>query len=186
MNVTLFSIVMDVLIVVLLAGTIYYAYSLSKQLKIFRQSRSEFESLLMQLTSQINTAHDAIEQMQEAADTNGKVLNQLIRDGQLLSDEMQMVNDTSESLANRLERAASSGRSVDASVSAAAPNKSMDEAPVEKDDILPSNFAIRDREVEDNDVDQDIGFLNEEDDDEVGNFHSQAERELFTALKRKS
>lgn len=181
MNITLFSIVMDVLIVILLVGTIYYAYNLSKQLKIFRQSRSEFESLFMQLTQQINTAHDAIEQMQEAAENNGESLNKLIREGQLLSDEMQMVNETSEALAKRLERAASSGRSA-----ATASNADISQPAVQDDvKLADSAFSIRDREIEDDDVDE-VAFLNEDDDEDAGNFHSQAERELFSALKRKS
>lgn len=192
MNIALLSMVMDVVIVVLLAGTIYYAYSLAKQLKIFRQSKGEFEALLMQLTGQINAANDAIEHMQEAADTNGQALNKLIRDGQFLADELQMVNEASNNLANRLERAASLGRNAgtmrdeDALVNDA-PQVSV--APVEPaaSAISPSGFSIRDREVEDDGHDHDGSFMADDDDDEdVGNFHSQAERELYTALKRKS
>tara|TARA_R110002126_G_scaffold13118_1_gene56058 strand:+ start:303902 stop:304483 length:582 start_codon:yes stop_codon:yes gene_type:complete len=192
-NIALLSIVMDIVIVILLAGTIYYAYSLARQLKIFRQSKGEFEGLLMQLTGQINTAHDAIEQMQGAADTNGQVLNKLIRDGQFLADELQMVNEASNNLANRLERAASSGRGSALSVDHTAENAAMSQKTVEqrggsqpqaaaKEPL--SGFSIRDREVEDDSGD--ANFLVDDDDDDVGNFHSQAERELYTALKRKS
>ena len=186
----MFSIVMDILIVVLLAGTIFYAYSLSKQLRIFRQSRGEFESLLMQLTGQINAANDAIDHMQEAADTNGKVLNKLIRDGQLLSDELQIVNDASDSLANRLERAASSRRSpalsdVDSDDTETFVADVPERKPAEGSSSA-GGFAIRDREVDVDDDERDISFMADEDEEEAGNFHSQAERELYTALKRKS
>ena len=48
-----------------------------------------------------------------------------------------------------------------------------------------SGFSIRDREVEDDDTDASF-MVDDDDDEDVGNFHSQAERELYTALKRKS
>jgi hypothetical protein len=190
MNIALLSMVMDVVIVVLLAGTIYYAYSLAKQLKIFRQSKGEFEALLMQLTGQINAANEAIEHMQDAADTNGQALNKLIRDGQFLADELQMVNEASNNLANRLERAASSGRSA-ASVdgtdlpSGDAPQSRSSSAGASAPASPKSGFSIRDREVEDDDTDASF-MVDDDDDEDVGNFHSQAERELYTALKRKS
>jgi chromosome segregation ATPase len=196
MNIALLSIVMDIVIVILLAGTIYYAYSLARQLKIFRQSKGEFEALLMQLTGQINTAHDAIEHMQEAADTNGQVLNKLIRDGQFLADELQMVNEASNNLANRLERAASSGRSESINIDEAedyvppvqgrTKSSPQPSAKPSEGKTPMSGFAIRDREVEDDDAGSDGSFLVDDDDEDVGNFHSQAERELYTALKRKS
>lgn len=183
MNLALLGMLMDIIIVLLLMGTIYYAYTLSKQLKIFRESRSEFEQLLMQLTNQINTAHDAIESMQDAADSNGKTLNKLIRDGQLLADELQMVNEASDNLASRLERAASSARSETGEprpVEEPLREERVSNATAPKEGF---DFSIRDREVEDDDLDA-IAF-SDEGEEEVGDFHSQAERELFTALKRK-
>tara|TARA_R110002124_G_scaffold64985_2_gene177226 strand:+ start:29481 stop:30059 length:579 start_codon:yes stop_codon:yes gene_type:complete len=192
MNLTIISALMDILIVILLVGTIYYAYSLSRQLKIFRQSRQEFESLLMQLTSQIGAANESIDHMQEAADTNGQVLNKLIRDGKLLADELDMVNEASNNLANRLERAASMER-PDAHNMAQYTNESEadSEGATKVGADKPSQqssthggFAIQDREAESEDDDMSMGF--DEGEDDVGHFHSQAERELFTALKRKS
>ena len=40
-------------------------------------------------------------------------------------------------------------------------------------------------QVEDDDTDASF-MVDDDDDEDVGNFHSQAERELYTALKRKS
>ena len=185
MNLALFSMVMDIVIVVLLVGTIYFAYALSKQLRVFRQSRAEFESLLMQLTKQINTANDAIDHMQESADTYGQKLDRLIHEGQTLADELKMINDTSNSLANRLEGAASTARKQKPISSAA--EMSVDDMPSARsnaaDDDSFGGFAIRDREADDDGAD--MAFADEAEDEDLGNFHSQAERELFTALKRK-
>lgn len=189
MNLTIISALMDILIVILLMGTIYYAYSLTRQLKIFRQSRQEFESLLMQLTGQINTANESIDHMKEAADTNGQVLNKLIRDGKLLADELDMVNEASNNLANRLERAASLDRpdhrtiaqdTHDETLEETYEGNRVEETPPTVDSS--KGFSIQDREVDDDDMS--VGF--DDSDDDVGHFHSQAERELFTALKRKS
>ena len=185
MNLTIISALMDILIVILLMGTIYYAYSLTRQLKIFRQSRQEFESLLMQLTGQINTANESIDHMKEAAETNGQVLNKLIRDGKLLADELDMVNEASNNLANRLERAASLDRPDHRTVAQDTDEETFEDNRVEETPPSadsPKGFAIQDREVDDDDMS--VGF--DDSDDDVGHFHSQAERELFTALKRKS
>jgi sugar-specific transcriptional regulator TrmB len=185
MNLTIISALMDILIVILLMGTIYYAYSLTRQLKIFRQSRQEFESLLMQLTGQINTANESIDHMKEAAETNGQVLNKLIRDGKLLADELDIVNEASNNLANRLERAASLDRPDHRTIAQGTDEETYEDDRVEEASSSadsPKGFAIQDREVDDDDMS--VGF--DDSDDDVGHFHSQAERELFTALKRKS
>ncbi|MCS5597672.1 MAG: DUF6468 domain-containing protein [Alphaproteobacteria bacterium] len=178
MSLALFGMVMDIVIVVLLIGTIYYAYALSKQLSAFRKNKAEFENLFMQLTRQINIANESVDHMQDAAESHGKVLDRLIHEGQILADELKIINDTSNSLADRLENAASSGRMPNA-------QPPVQKPAVEMDDDSAAGFAIRDREVETgSDTDVDIGF-DDDDDDDMGNFHSQAERELYTALKRK-
>ena len=121
---------------------------------------------------------ESVDHMQDAAESHGKVLDRLIHEGQILADELKIINDTSNSLADRLENAASLGRASSAQLPAQKPA-------ADTDDDGAAGFAIRDREVETgSDADADIGFA-DDDDDDIGNFHSQAERELYTALKRK-
>lgn len=207
------SLVLDILIIALLAATIFYSVRLSLYLKTFRESRSELDKLVQDLSTNIDKAHDAIEGMRNTADEKGNDLQDLINQSRALSDELQFINEAGNNLAERLEKLAERnrelaekieqgryasfqtdsggyGRAASRARPAEAEKYYYDEVP---DTPSGPSFNIRDPEFEkpySADDDEGAGdFLGEDEDagwEEAEHLQSQAEKELFAALKRKS
>lgn len=95
--------VLNIVILALLAATIYYAWVLSSKLDAFRKNRKEMETLLDRLASHVAQAEGAIQGLRDAADESGETLQILIKRGKGLSEELQLINEAGNSLANRLE-----------------------------------------------------------------------------------
>jgi hypothetical protein len=178
------SLAMDVVVLAALAVTIYYAVRLSRSLNAFRQYRQEFSSVLGQLSHNIEQANAAILGMKEASRSSGEHLQELIDQSRLLSDELNLINQASDSLAGRLETLAEKNRRI-----ANGQPIANDEMPEKKGKPAKRNgahaaggisaeeksFFIQDRDYGADEAD-DAGIPEE--------LHSQAERELFKALHK--
>ncbi|MGB1077103.1 MAG: DUF6468 domain-containing protein, partial [Bdellovibrionales bacterium] len=105
------SALLDIIILALLAGTVFYAIRLSQQLAVFKDSKTELEQLVSNLSINIRRAHEAIQEMQEVASSSGDELRDLIGKGQDLSHELQLITESGDNLANRLEQLASQSSS---------------------------------------------------------------------------
>lgn len=181
----LVQLILDGLIVALLAGTIFFAARLSLHLKVFRESRKELESLIGTLTEQTETAHTAIEGMRETARQSGRDLQQLINEAKSLTDEMEIMTEAGNNMANRLERNAETAARGQGSDS----TRSEDiQKPAKRAESQNAAFMIHDRELGDDDAgleDEDVygmaakAPLNTSSD----KLQSQAERELFEAMQ---
>ncbi len=198
----------DIIILALLAGTVFYAMRLSEQLNILKDSKSELEQLVSNLSINIRRAHEAIQEMQEVATNSGDELQDLIEKGQSLSSELQIMNESSNNLANRLEsgidRIPTKAESYTDSYSDTPYNdNNFDEFDEDIEDTAferqeqrqrqrpkpksrqarsVENFFIRDRDFEAN-------FEEELDDyedyeDEFRNLSSRAEKQLASAIRR--
>ena len=95
--------IIDIVILLFLAATIFYAIRLSSQLKILKDSKSELEQLVSNLAINITRAQEAIQEMHDVADDSGAHLHGLLKKAQGLSDELQIITEAGNSLANRLE-----------------------------------------------------------------------------------
>lgn len=187
-----FALMMDISILVLLAATVFLAFRLTMSLRHFRQSRSEMEGLVNRLTANIDKAERAIGGMQNAARNAGKELDEIISDAKALSDELKFMNQTGDSLANRLEKLAERNRELVDKIEGAGGLGALPSSyhePISKPapksvsrpantSAEPSGFAIRDREYSEGLEDDDLDF-----ESEMGQLQSQAERELFEALQ---
>ena len=182
------KIALDILILAGLGGFIFYALQLSRALNAFRAHRNEFDGIMRNLTTHIDNAQIAVNELKETSQTSGDNLHKLVRDAQFLADELQQINDVSESLASRLENAAarahknleipeSYGNNV-SPISNKPSNKKAKKAKTE------DSFMIHDPDFEDEDgEDYDI-MMEDEDDPEMQKLSSAAERELYKALKK--
>jgi len=191
-----FPFVMDVSILVLLAATVFLAFRLTMSLRNFRESRFEMEGLVNRLTSNIDKAERAIGGMQNAARNAGKELDEIISDAKALSDELKFMNETGNSLANRLEKLAERNRELVDKIEGAGGlgiiSSSYEEQPSKpaakpaaKAIPKPANasapdtgFAIHDRDYNEGFDDDDLDF-----EAATSQLQSQAERELFEALQ---
>jgi len=191
------SIVMDVLVLGGLAVTILYILRLSRSLNAFKNQRKEFDSVITNLLSSIDKAERSVQVLKQVSAQEAGQLESLISQSKALSEELQIINDASESMAKRLERVAETNRKIvrpdrapesDTKEKISSPvhpktvsndkRKGYTEglkrvgkasaANVDKED-LPS-FMIKDSEYDEGDLPDD-------------DFESEAERELFQALR---
>ncbi len=192
------GLILDVLIVVLLSATIYFAARLSVFLKSFRDGRAEMDHLVRTLSESVLRAQEAVTGMQQAASESGKELQQLIDQSMAISEELQLVNEAGNNLASRLEGLAERNREIVEQIE----SKSILEGSSFVDGRgsrkrtetkkAASSFVIRDPEFDawDDDFDETGGapdFLFSEESDSADwdedNLLSQAEKELQAALQ---
>lgn len=172
MDTTALSMIMDIAVLAALAGTIYYAQRLSTSLTNFRAHKNEMKTLIAELAKNINDAQDAIDGLKATSNRAADNLDDVLHDSRRMGEELKLINETSESLANRLEAIASKS-----SQSFAAPEEEYYDEPLAANTdtgnagevIEPPSFFIRDHEFEA--------------DEETEEFISEAEKELMEALK---
>ena len=176
-----FALLLDIVIMFLLAGTVYYCWRLSEQLARFRQNRTEMDRLVRDLNAAVDRANKAILGLRETAQTSGEDLHKVMRTATELSDELQLMNEAANALATRLENAAAKGRAdvLPESVARAAGG-----APAIERAPAPS-VAIRDPEFDGTaDDDRDLARANDDDWGSDDQLQSSAERELLRALQK--
>lgn len=197
------SFVFDVLITCLLGATIYFAIKLSRHLDSFRSNRANMEALIRDLSSQITRAQEGISVLDELSSNRGDELRKYIAKAQALSDELQLITESGNSLAEKLEAMAIRNRSIIdemddkamglvypgtksssqsvpplAAVKTPKYEETLTKAKAEK--VAESFFAIRDPDFESGHNDETF------DDDFSSQYSSQAERDLAEALKRRT
>lgn len=201
MTMQILSLVFDFVLLVLLVATIAYAARLSLVLKRFKENRDILDRMIKDLNKNVSDAEQVITKLQNTADTSGHELQRVIDKAANISDELSLMTEAGDNLANRLEKLADrkgggerdpfAGMKVEEPSSRA---KSAPKAKAKRADIsekqankdaesfLERVFAIRDPDIErgDNPL-EGIDPLDTEDD-----FHSEAERDLLNALQGKN
>ena len=176
------SLILDVIIILLLAGTAFLAARLSVHLKNFREGRKSMDKLLADLTAQVDRAQGAIDGMRENARSSGRDLQQVINDAKALSDELQIIIGAAD---GRAERLAKNIERVQKNVTMFTPfSGSGDEKPQKREEKNISGFSIRDPEFDlaDESGEED-DFILSEPGTGAEEFGSRAERELFEAMQ---
>ncbi len=112
MNTELISLVMDIVVLVFLGATIIYVVKLSASLKAFKAHRSEFDKVISDLLSSIDTAERAVGALKQTSASEAERLGALISTSKSLADELTIINDAGEGMAKRLERLAESNREI--------------------------------------------------------------------------
>lgn len=193
---------MDGLVLIFLGITVFFAAKLSLQLKAFRESRDGLKSLIADLSGQINQAEMAITGLRESARESGRDLQELISEASALKDEMELIYDSSNRLAERLENIPARREAVRQRPPYDIPDmdeeddeigfdprpqrtpspkeRPAEQKPEARSPLSP--FSIRDPEFDRDDAE---GADAMPEDDELDQFQSRAERELFEALQGK-
>ena len=102
----------DLIIIIMLAATIFFAVRLNRHLSIFRSNRSEMERLIRELSTQITRAQEGISVLDDMSNTKGDELRRMIAKAQTLSDELSLMTGAGDSLAARLEKLAVKNREI--------------------------------------------------------------------------
>jgi hypothetical protein len=197
----------DVVIAVLLCATIFFAARLSLHLKVFRQSRHEIQGLMTELSKHIETADDAIHNLRDTAAISGRDLQKKLTEAQALTEELELMTQSANRLASRLEVLAdqTSGKNssknayalqdeddvqdssgLDKTNKRPAAKKAVSKTKIKKKKS-PFSFAIRDPDyATGNDgLDANDFFADEEEDQNEKEPLSRAEQELFDALNQR-
>lgn len=179
----LFSLILDGLILIFLAVTIFYAARLSLQLKTFKNNRKAMEKLLETLTENIDQAERSVAGLQGTAGATGRDLQDHVDEARNLLDELQLMQQSGNNLADRLEKLADRNSRTDQS--APLDDFSFEEEGAQagsEDDDSDTPFFIRDPEFGREDGYEEQGLISPEH-DSVGGFQSRAERDLYEALQ---
>ena len=180
------KIILDLVILIGLGCFMYYALRLSKALNAFRAYRNEFESVIRQLNAHIDNAQKSIEQLKTTSKTSAEDLRKLVKDAQFLADDLQIINESGNNLAARLEGLAEKNRralpaGTDYEATLKHHDNVRDIARHRKDE--DGDFFIQDREFEEDDFsDQNSAY--DDDDPALNDLSSDAEKELYRALKK--
>jgi tRNA(His) 5'-end guanylyltransferase len=100
----------DILIVAALAATMYRAWTLSKQFNQLQSDRKAFEQLIQALNLAASRAEAAIRALKETTLESAESLQQKINAARGLSDELEIIVQAGDSLAERLEKLAEKNR----------------------------------------------------------------------------
>lgn len=103
---------LDIVIIVMLGATIFYAVRLSKHLSVFRSNCGEMERLIRELSTQITRAQEGITVLDEMSSTQGENLRKLIAKAQGLCDELEIMTEAGDFMAGRLETLAERNREI--------------------------------------------------------------------------
>ncbi|WP_339865650.1 DUF6468 domain-containing protein [Paremcibacter congregatus] len=94
----------DILIIVLIGVMITYAVILNSKLKTFRNAQNEMATLVGQLNDAISRAQTSVEALKGTALAEEGRLDALIRKSRPLADELTILTESGENLADRIER----------------------------------------------------------------------------------
>lgn len=98
------SLILDVVILVLLGLTIVYAARLSLQLKRLRDSKSDLDKIVKELVKNIDRADRSVQALKDEAKNTGTDLQRAIGNAVSLADELQLMTESGDRLAGRLEK----------------------------------------------------------------------------------
>lgn len=97
------GIILDIIILCVLAATIIHARRLSRQFAEMQQGRKTFEKLIESINQAAARADGATKSLREAAQQGGDRLQDRINTARGLADELEIIVQAGDSLAERLE-----------------------------------------------------------------------------------
>jgi hypothetical protein len=118
--------VLEAVLVLLLAATLFHALRLERALGVLKRDRAVLEELVEGFNESTRQAETGIDRLRHAADGAGRQMARQIETAQRLRDDLAFLADRSDRLAERLEGAVRTARMVaDGSVLPAAVNAAM-------------------------------------------------------------
>jgi hypothetical protein len=106
------ALVMDAVLCLLLGAALFGGWRLHGKLKALRSGEAELKVLISQLNAAAERAQASVVQLRAAAHETDDVMGERLRRGRALADELQIMNESGEYLANRLERVAGAAASA--------------------------------------------------------------------------
>lgn len=97
------ALILDLLIAGLLCATIVFCWRLNRRLAALRKGREELRGLIQSLNEATSRAEAGIQQLKDSAKDAGEALKGDIKSARTLRDELSLITETGNNLADRLE-----------------------------------------------------------------------------------
>jgi hypothetical protein len=136
--------VLEAVLVLLLAATLFHALRLERALGVLKRDRAVLEELVEGFNESTRQAETGIERLRHAADGAGRQMARQIETAQRLRDDLAFLADRGDRLAERLESAVRAARMVaDSSVlpaaqAAPAPQPESEPTPRRPPTVVPA------------------------------------------------
>ena len=95
--------VLEIILVLMLATTIFHAFRLERALGVLKRDRASLEMLVSGFNQSTRAAELGVERLHEAAEGAGRQVERQIVGASRLKDDLQFLIDRGERLADRLE-----------------------------------------------------------------------------------
>lgn len=106
------KLILDIIVSILLAATIAYAWTLNRRLGELRRNRDEMARLVNAFNDATARAEAGIPKLRRAADEAGATLQERVEKAQTLRDDLAFMIERAEGMANRLEGTVRQARDV--------------------------------------------------------------------------
>jgi hypothetical protein len=100
----LVSVLLDLMVAILLAATIFYAVILNRKLGDLRNNKAEMEAMVNRLVQSTEQAEHGLADLKAAAGEKGEELGRTVEAARTLAEDLNFLVDKGGSLADRLER----------------------------------------------------------------------------------
>jgi hypothetical protein len=105
-----YKLVLDVMVAVLLAVTIVYAWVLNQRLSQLRRNRDDLAKVVSSFNDATARAEAGIPKLRKAAEETGSALQERVEKAQSLRDDLAFMIERADAMADRLEQAVRSAR----------------------------------------------------------------------------
>ena len=102
--------VLELVLIVLLAATLFHALRLERALGVLKRERGTLEQLVASFTSSSKQAEQGVERLRQAADGAGRQVARHVDAATALRDDLQFLTERGEKLADQLETLVRAGR----------------------------------------------------------------------------
>lgn len=103
------EIALDLLLILLLAATVGYCVVLNARLGRLRDGQAEFKGLVDTLTAATDKAQTSLRELRALTETASETLSKNIKSARELSDELSVITESGNALAQRLEAGLTGG-----------------------------------------------------------------------------
>ncbi len=97
------ALILDGLVAALLLATVIYCFILNRRLSVMRDAQSEMSTLISEFNKAIEQARSGVETLKETAADAGDKLGREVDKARAMADELLLMTDSGERLAERLE-----------------------------------------------------------------------------------
>lgn len=97
------GLILESLVAILLGVTVYYCVILNRRLTKLRSGQEEFMSMVVELNEATRQAQNSIEDLKSSTLETGKELGEKVDSARVLVDELAMITEAGNNLANRIE-----------------------------------------------------------------------------------